>query len=316
MARLRARCRTAGWCHPRSRPHRSSQPRRGCRRPTRRAGPSRSCPSRPAGRLSRSPSAGCPRTSAVAGRAAGPPAAGQAQPASRCGRPGPRPLGRRAVTRPSARHPRPPRQRYSIVTLQYLSLRGSLRDSEAADRWTWLVIAAHTQLRLARPLVADLRHPWERPVEPNKLTPARVRRGFRNLHTKAPSPARAPKPTHPRPRQATWLEEPAARRPLRGGQSPGHRRGVRPTGPPQEGHQAPTIKLTERPRVRQTAVVRIDETAKLAATRVLIYAGIIIASPILLIAGDPIRIRYLHHIYREDAPPVVDTPNGIVRACK
>lgn len=77
--------------------------------------------------------------------------------------------------------------------------RPRLRDSTAADRWTWLVIAAHTQLRLARPLVADLRWPWERPAEPNKLTPARVRRGFRNLHTKAPSPARAPKPTRPGP---------------------------------------------------------------------------------------------------------------------
>lgn len=31
---------------------------------------------------------------------------------------------------------------------------------EAADRWTWLVIAAHTQLRLARPLAVDLRRPW------------------------------------------------------------------------------------------------------------------------------------------------------------
>ncbi|WP_035804344.1 NF041680 family putative transposase [Kitasatospora mediocidica] len=77
--------------------------------------------------------------------------------------------------------------------------RPRLRDSAAADRWTWLVIAAHTQLRLARPLVADLRRPWERPAEPNKLTPARVRRGFRNLHTKAPSPAQAPKPTRPGP---------------------------------------------------------------------------------------------------------------------
>ncbi len=75
--------------------------------------------------------------------------------------------------------------------------RPRLRDSAAADRWTWLVIAAHTQLRLARPLVADLRHPWEKPAEPNKLTPARV--GFRNLHTKAPSPARAPKPTRSGP---------------------------------------------------------------------------------------------------------------------
>lgn len=77
--------------------------------------------------------------------------------------------------------------------------RPRLRDSAAADRWTWLIVAAHTQLRLARPLVADLRHPWERPAEPNKLTPARVRRGFRNLQTKTTSPARAPKPTRPGP---------------------------------------------------------------------------------------------------------------------
>ncbi len=30
--------------------------------------------------------------------------------------------------------------------------RPRLRDSEAVGRWTWLVIAADTQLRLARPL--------------------------------------------------------------------------------------------------------------------------------------------------------------------
>lgn len=92
--------------------------------------------------------------------------------------------------------------------------RPRLRDSAAADRWTWLVTAAHTQLRLARPLVADLRHPWERPAEPNKLTPARVRRGFRNLHTKAPSPARAPKPTRPgsgRPARRTSGPPPTTR---------------------------------------------------------------------------------------------------------
>jgi len=27
----------------------------------------------------------------------------------------------------------------------------------------------------------DLRHPWERPAPPGRLTPARVRRGFRNI---------------------------------------------------------------------------------------------------------------------------------------
>jgi hypothetical protein len=73
-----------------------------------------------------------------------------------------------------------------------------LRSPDAADRWTWLVIAAHTQLRLARPLAVDLR-PWEKKAEPHRLTPARVRRGFRNLHAKSPSPASAPKPSQPGP---------------------------------------------------------------------------------------------------------------------
>ncbi|MEU0002539.1 NF041680 family putative transposase [Streptomyces microflavus] len=77
--------------------------------------------------------------------------------------------------------------------------RPRLRDSAAADRWTWLVITAHTQLRLARPLASDLRRPWERPAPPHKLTPARVRRGFRNLRTTTGTPAGAPKPTTPGP---------------------------------------------------------------------------------------------------------------------
>jgi hypothetical protein len=74
-----------------------------------------------------------------------------------------------------------------------------LRDPHAADRWTWLIIAAHTQLRLARPLAADLRHPWEQPAPPQRLTPARVRRGFRHLRATTLCPASAPKPTRPGP---------------------------------------------------------------------------------------------------------------------
>jgi len=77
--------------------------------------------------------------------------------------------------------------------------RPRLRDPQAADRWTWLVIAAHTQLRLARPLAEDLRLPWEKPAEPGRLTPARVRRGFRNIREISPLPAAAPKPSVPGP---------------------------------------------------------------------------------------------------------------------
>jgi hypothetical protein len=74
-----------------------------------------------------------------------------------------------------------------------------IRTPEAADRWTWLVIAAHTQLRLARPLAQDLRRPWERPAPPGRLTPARVRRGFRNIRARIGCPASAPKPSKPGP---------------------------------------------------------------------------------------------------------------------
>jgi hypothetical protein len=77
--------------------------------------------------------------------------------------------------------------------------RPKIRTPEAADRWTWLVLAAHTQLRLARPLAEDLRRPWERPTRPGRLTPARVRRGFRNIRPNTALPARVPKPTRPGP---------------------------------------------------------------------------------------------------------------------
>jgi hypothetical protein len=74
-----------------------------------------------------------------------------------------------------------------------------IRDPHAADRWTWLIITCHAQLRLARPLATDLRRPWERPAPPGRLTPARVRRGFRNIRAKTAQPAGAPKPGKPGP---------------------------------------------------------------------------------------------------------------------
>jgi hypothetical protein len=72
--------------------------------------------------------------------------------------------------------------------------RPKIRTPAAADRWTWLIITAHTQLRLARSLAADLRRPWERPAPPGRLTPTRVRRGFRNIRPTTALPAAAPKP--------------------------------------------------------------------------------------------------------------------------
>jgi len=75
----------------------------------------------------------------------------------------------------------------------------SLCTPEQADRWTSLVVTALTQLRLARGLVHDLRLPWERPLDINKLTPARVRRGFRRLRAHLGTPANPPKPSRAGP---------------------------------------------------------------------------------------------------------------------
>jgi DDE superfamily endonuclease len=69
-----------------------------------------------------------------------------------------------------------------------------VRHPEQADRWTWLVVAAYTQLRFVRPWIADRRLPWERSLDPGKLTPSRVRRALSALLPMVGTPARAPKP--------------------------------------------------------------------------------------------------------------------------
>lgn len=87
-----------------------------------------------------------------------------------------------------------------------------LRNPSAADRWSWLLLAACTQLRLACNLTADLKRSWEKPPAPQGLTFARVRRGFRHLCRKVACPARAPKPSRPgpgRPVTATNAPHPA-----------------------------------------------------------------------------------------------------------
>jgi hypothetical protein len=68
----------------------------------------------------------------------------------------------------------------------------ALRTPAQAQVWTWLVIAAFTQLRLARPL-ADARLPWDHSARP--VTPARARRAFRALRAILGTPAGPPKPS-------------------------------------------------------------------------------------------------------------------------
>jgi hypothetical protein len=80
-----------------------------------------------------------------------------------------------------------------------------LRSPAAADRWTALVLAVYTQLRLARPLAADLKRPWEKPLAAHRLTPAGCGGGF----------ATSARPRHARPHEhaetlASW-PRPSAR---------------------------------------------------------------------------------------------------------
>jgi hypothetical protein len=94
-----------------------------------------------------------------------------------------------------------------------------LRDPTAADRWTWLLLLAYTQLRLAQSLVQEIRLPWQAPVPAEQLTPARVRRAFSSLLPTVGNLASVPKPC---------------------GRSPGRPRGKRS----RPAKRIPAVKLT------------------------------------------------------------------------
>jgi hypothetical protein len=87
--------------------------------------------------------------------------------------------------------------RFFKQTLKWTTLKWTtpkLRRPEAADRWTWLLLLAYVQVRLARDHVADVRLPWQRPLPPERRTPARVRRGFSSLLAQVGTPVNVPKP--------------------------------------------------------------------------------------------------------------------------
>jgi hypothetical protein len=108
--------------------------------------------------------------------------------------------------------------RFAKQCLSWTTVR--LRNPLAADRWTWLVAAVFWQLWLARPLIAEQRLPWERPLPPHRLAPGRVRRAVGGLLGTLSTPAQAPQPR---------------------GKSPGRRPGQCP-GP------APRFLVARRPR--------------------------------------------------------------------
>jgi hypothetical protein len=111
--------------------------------------------------------------------------------------------------------------RFAKQTLGWTTPR--VRTPAQAERWTWLVLAGYTQLRLARQLVADQRLAWERPRPPGQLSPYRARRGFSRLLCAVGSPAAAPKPSGRSPgrskgrRSGPAVRHPAIKKPRKKG---------------------------------------------------------------------------------------------------
>ncbi|MET7427359.1 NF041680 family putative transposase [Dactylosporangium sp. NPDC005555] len=89
-----------------------------------------------------------------------------------------------------------------------------LRTPHQADHWTWLIALAYTQLRLARPLIADHHLPWQPPQPTHRMTPGRVRAGFHHLAANIGTPTNQPKPTRAGPGRPTGSHTtPATRHP-------------------------------------------------------------------------------------------------------
>jgi hypothetical protein len=98
--------------------------------------------------------------------------------------------------------------RFFKQTLGWTTVRP--RHADAADRWSWLIASACWQLWLARPLVSEVRLPWEHPRPDGLVTPGQVHRHFTGILVRIGTPARAPRTR---------------------GKSPGRRAGQRPKPP-------------------------------------------------------------------------------------
>lgn len=57
---------------------------------------------------------------------------------------------------------------------------------------------------------------------------------------------------------------------------------------------------------QHTERMRCEERTKLTIMRVLVPVAILISSPVLLMAGAPIRRRYLRYVYRDEAPQTLE----------
>ena len=151
-------------------------------------------------------------------------------------RPGPDLAWRlRPPVRPGAHHP------VRQADLGWTTPR--LRHPEQADRWTWLVLAGYTQLRLARQVACDQRLPWERPRPSRACRPAGCAAGFRGCCARS---ARRPPRRNPAgaPQGGPRAVPPGPPRPTRRSRSPptspvsSRPRPRRPPDRPQPDHPA------------------------------------------------------------------------------
>jgi len=58
--------------------------------------------------------------------------------------------------------------------------------------------------------------------------------------------------------------------------------------------------------------MRYENRARLIAVRALVAAAVLVFSPVLLLAGAPLRRRYVRHVLRDDAPQLLDKERGLV----
>jgi hypothetical protein len=87
-----------------------------------------------------------------------------------------------------------------------------MRHPEQADRWTWLVLAAYTQLRLAKTvmLISDCR--GNDPAHRAGLAPTECAAWFPQLRCAIGSPTKSPKPCGRSPGRPTGSRTGPARR--------------------------------------------------------------------------------------------------------
>ncbi|MGW1894157.1 hypothetical protein ACWCP6_28500 [Streptomyces sp. NPDC002004] len=58
--------------------------------------------------------------------------------------------------------------------------------------------------------------------------------------------------------------------------------------------------------------MRYEERTKLTVVRALVPVVIILSAPVLLMAGAPIRHRYIRYVHRDKAPQILDKKRGWV----